>query len=288
MKQTVLITGGSSFIAKHLIMILNEKYNVKLLTRTPKAENEFQWNLEDWTIEEKALDDVNYIVHLSGSKLNDGTPLTSERKKLVYDSRIGAANFLREKLKARNQRLEAFVSASAIGYYGFTDSTMEINENGERGHGFNADLSDDWEQAADQFKTDDVANHVSKIRVSLVLGSDGGIFPMYLNMIKSDPQIANKPNPGGYPWNHVEDMAGIFAFAVENNLDGVYNSVSPQPASMQDVFKATANEIANTNYKLSTFQGQHLVSHKILSKGYVFKYPNIEKAIHNIVASLKS
>ncbi|WP_435525414.1 hypothetical protein [Chryseobacterium indoltheticum] len=122
----------------------------------------------------------------------------------------------------------------------------------------------------------------------MVLGSDGGIFPMYLNMIKSDPQIANKPNPGGYPWNHVEDMAGIFAFAVENNLDGVYNSVSPQPASMQDVFKATANEIANTNYKLSTFQGQHLVSHKIISKGYVFKYPNIEKAIHNIVASLKS
>ncbi|WP_435525415.1 hypothetical protein [Chryseobacterium indoltheticum] len=81
MKQTVLITGGSSFIAKHLIKILDGKYNIKLLTRNPKADNEFKWNLEDWTIDEKALDDVNYIVHLSGSKLNDGSPLTPERKK---------------------------------------------------------------------------------------------------------------------------------------------------------------------------------------------------------------
>lgn len=47
MKQTVLITGGSSFIAKHLIKILNDKYNVKLLTRNPKADNEYQWNLEN-------------------------------------------------------------------------------------------------------------------------------------------------------------------------------------------------------------------------------------------------
>lgn len=287
MKQTVLITGGSSFIAQHLIKILNEKYNVKLLTRAPKKENEYQWDLENWTMDEKALDDVDYIVHLSGSKLNDGTPLTNERKKLVYDTRIGAADFLREKLKSRNQKLKAFVSASAIGYYGFTDKALEIDENWERGQGFSADLSEDWEKAADQFKADEVANHVSKIRVSLVLGNDGGIFPVYMNMVKSDPQVAAQPNPGAFPWNHVEDMVGIFAFAVEYNLDGVYNSVAPQAASMQDIFKAIANEVANAHYSISTFQGQHLVSHKIVDKGYVFKYPNIEKAVKNIIASSK-
>lgn len=126
MKPTVLITGANSFIAKHLSNILKEKYNLKYLTRTPKADNEFAWDLENWTIDEKALDDVDYIVHLSGSKLNDGTPLTPERQQLVRDTRIGAANFLREKLKARNQTLKAFVSASAIGYYGFTDNQLAI------------------------------------------------------------------------------------------------------------------------------------------------------------------
>lgn len=286
MKPTVLITGANSFIAKHLSNILKEKYNLKYLTRTPKADNEFAWDLENWTIDEKALDYVDYIVHLSGSKLNDGTPLTPERQQLVRDTRIGAANFLREKLKARNQTLKAFVSASAIGYYGFTDNQLAIDENGAKGSGFGADLSEDWEKAADLFKSEKVAEHVSKIRVSLVLGNDGGIFPVYKNLINGHPEAAQKPNPGVFLWNHVEDMAGIFAYAVEENLDGVFNSVAPEPASTQDVFKAISNEMNGTNFPISAFEGQHLVSDKILNAGYQFKYPNIEQAVKNLVENL--
>jgi uncharacterized protein (TIGR01777 family) len=285
MKQTVLITGGNSFIAASLKPILLENYQVKILTRTPKENNQYLWNLDTWTMDEAALDDVDYIVHLSGSKLNDGTPLTEERKKQVYDTRIGAADFIREKLKARNQKIKGLVSASAIGYYGYTDASLEIDENGTKGEGFAADLSEDWEKAADRFKTDQVAEHVSKIRVSLVLGRDGGIFPMYANTVKFNPAIALQPNDNAYPWNHVADMAGIFAFAVANNLDGVYNSVAPQPASMQDIFKAIANNIAGTQYPIIPFRGQHLVAHKIIDAGYPFKYPNIGQAVSNILTA---
>ena len=284
MKQTVLITGANSFIARHLIPQLAGKYNIKLLTRTPEAANEFAWDLESWTIDEHALDDVDYIVHLAGSKLNDGTPLTEQRQKLVYDTRIGAANFLRKELQKRGQKLQAFVSASAIGYYGFTDSTEEIDENGNKGKGFGAELSDDWEKAADQFKTDGVAEHVSKIRVSLVLGHDGGIFPLYKNMVLQDPSVAQQPNGASYPWNHVEDMAGIFAFAVENNLDGVFNSVAPQPASLQDIFKVISNELKGTDYTIAPFKGQHLVAHRIVEAGYTFKYPEISAAVQDILS----
>ena len=283
MNSTVLITGANSFIAKHLTHILKEKYNIKYLTRTPKNENEFAWNLENWTIDEKALDDVDYIVHLSGSKLNDGTPLTPDRQKLVRDTRIGAANFLREKLKERNQTLKAFVSASAIGYYGFTESNLEIDENGNKGLGFSAELSDDWEKAADLFKTDHVADHVSKIRVSLVLGNEGGILPVFKGMIQNNPNIVTHSQTDVFLWNHVEDMAGIFAFALENNLDGVFNSVAPEPASTQDVFKAISNKMNGTNYEIKPFQGQHLVSNKIINAGYQFKFPNIEGAIKNLI-----
>lgn len=283
MKHTVLITGANSFIAKHLIPLLQDKYHIKLLTRNPTAPNEYAWNLENWTIDEKALDDVDYIVHLAGSKLNDGSPLTEERKKLVYDSRIGATTFLKDKLKARNQQLIAFVSASAIGYYGFNDNSLTIDEDGNRGVGFNADLSDDWEKAADKLKTEGVAQHVSKIRVSLVLGNDGGIFPHYKDIIKTNPAVANQKNDGGYPWNHVDDMAGIFAFAIAQNLDGVYNSVAPTPASMQDIFKAIANQTHLTKHAITPFNGQHLVSTKIIAAGYQFKYPTITEAVNNLI-----
>jgi uncharacterized protein (TIGR01777 family) len=282
-KETVLITGANSFIAKHLIPKLANKYHVKLLTRNPKAGNEFAWDLENWTIDERALDDVNYIVHLAGSKLNDGTPLTTERKKLVYDTRIGAANFLCEILKKRNQTLTSFVSASAIGYYGYTDNVMEIDESGEKGAGFAADLSDDWENAADLFQIENVAEHVAKIRVSLVMGNESGIFPMYKDLVLKNPSVVHQQNGGSIPWNHVDDMAGIFAFAVENKLDGVFNSVAPEPASTENLLKILSNELHQSQYEIQPFHGQHLVSKKIQEAGFEFQYPTIEKAIKNLV-----
>ena len=284
MKKTVLITGGNSFIAQHLIPILKMNYNVKLLTRTPKFENEYAWDLSNKTMDEAALDDVDAIVHLAGSKLNDGTPLTEERKKLVYDSRIGAADFLREKLIERHQTIDSFVSASAIGYYGFNDETFEIDENGQKGVGFAADLSEDWEKAADRFKDSSVAKHVSKIRVSLVLGKEGGIFPFYRNLVEQNPEIINQNNSSYVPWNHVEDMAGIFAYAVENSLDGVYNSVAPEPASQQQIYNAISNALKTQDIRESSpYSGHHLVSNKIQKAGYVFKFKTIQEAVEDIL-----
>ena len=86
------------------------------------------------------------------------------------------------------------------------------------------------------------------------------------------------------PWNHVEDMAGIFAFAVQNQLDGVYNSVAPKAASQQDIYKAISNELnLNSPQTIQAFRGQHLVSKSIQEKGFVFKFPEIEGAIHNLL-----
>ena len=284
MKQTVLITGANGFVAKYLAPKLQQNYNVKLLTRTPNAPNEYRWDLENFTMDENALNDVDYIVHLAGARFNDdSTPLTEELKKLILDTRVGAANFLREKLQARNQKIKSFVSASAIGYYGFTDDTLEIDETGNKGTNFAAEVCDEWEKAADLFKADGVAELVCKVRVPVALGKEDGAFPRFENWVKSNPEAAEQPNPNALPWGHVKDTAGIFEFAVENNLDGVYNSVSPNAASLQDVLKAIANNVAGANHQIQPFSGKHLVSHKIIEAGYTFQYPDIEKAVADIL-----
>lgn len=285
-RETVLITGANSFIARHLVPILEKNYKVRLLSRQPESENAYFWNPAAGQIDPNALDGVDYIVHLAGSKLNDGTPLTAERKQTVRDSRIGAANFLREKLKEQGLQLKGFVSASAIGYYGFTDQRLEIDEDGQRGMGFMADLCADWEAAADLFKTEGVAKQVSKIRVSLVLGKEGGIFPILYNRLKTQPQLASQPDSASYPWNHVADMAGIFAFALAQKLDGVYNSVAPIPASSQDVMRAIANNLSiQERYDIKPFTGQHLIAQRIIDAGYNFQYPDIQSAVNNLSKS---
>lgn len=283
MKETILITGANSFIAQHLIPLLQDKYNIKLLSRYPKAANEYKWNIEEKYIDPNALEHIDYIIHLAGSKLNDGTPLTESRKALVYNSRIGAANLLLEKLKANKQTIKSFVSASAIGYYGYTDNTLSIDENGDMGTGFAAQLSADWESAADAFKAQGIALKVAKIRVSLVLGNEGGVFPQFVTMVKQNPAIIQNNQNASIPWNHVSDMAGIFAFAITNQLDGVYNSVAPEAISQQDLFIQIANQLYNKQYPLKKFEGQHLIAQKIMDEGYTFKYPTIQSAVQQLI-----
>jgi len=282
-KEIVLITGANSFIARHLHPILEENYVVKFLTRSPTQENEYRWDIARDLLDENALDDVQYIVHLSGSKFNDGTPFTEERMNTVYQSRIGAANLLRKKLKERGQKLKSFISASAIGYYAFNDNLLEIDERGNKGTGFGADLSEDWEKAADLFKSEDVAEHVAKIRVPIVMGNDGGIFPVFKDKIAAKPDRADQEVLSSYPWNHVDDMAGIFAHALTHQLHGVYNAVAPEPITLQDVFKAIANQLAGTDYKIEPFEGQRLIAKKIMDSGYSFKYPTIQSAVQDLI-----
>lgn len=119
MKETVLITGVNSFIASHIIPLLESKYQLKFLTRSPKNANEYHWDVHNQILQEGALEDVQCIIHLAGSKLNDGTPLTEERKALVYESRIGAANFLRNELKRRNQTIKSFDTLERFFIYNF-------------------------------------------------------------------------------------------------------------------------------------------------------------------------
>jgi uncharacterized protein (TIGR01777 family) len=283
MKQTVLITGANGFIARHLAQELNKDYSVKFLSTHPKAENEFAWDLEKWVIDEKALEDVDYIVHLSGMKFDTSAPFTEEKKKKHYDSRVGASNFLKEKLAARGQKLKAFVSASAVGYYSFDDKTNEIDENGNKAANFAADLCADWESAAEHFKKDGIASRVSIVRVPVVLGSDGGMFSFYLSKSKEDPSLAEQQNNEPVSWNHIKDMAGVFAHLIKHDISGTFNAVAPMPASVQDLYKAIANKTQQSAYQLSPFSGKHLVSNKIIDTGYVFKYPDIQIAVNSIV-----
>lgn len=282
MKETILITGANSHVARVLVPLLADKYIIKLLSRSPLASNEYYWNTATGDVDPEALADVKHIIHLAGSKLNDGSPLTEERMKLVRDSRIGAADLLRKALIDRKQTLKTFVSASAIGIYGFTDNTLEIDENGHHGIGFNTDLCVDWEAAADRFKSDGVAEHVSKIRVSLVFNPESGIFPVYQSMLSNNANLPNKENNASVPWNHIHDMAAMFAFAVEKQLDGAYNSVAPTAASTQQVFQAISNVYHGTDYSIGKFEGKHLIAKKIQEAGFIFKYPTIQSAIEAI------
>src|SRR5438105_4363078 len=75
-----------------------------------KADNLFPTN-------EKAIAEASYIIHLAGAGVVE-KKWTEAYKKEIVDSRVKSSELLINTLRKLNHPLEAFISASATGWYG--------------------------------------------------------------------------------------------------------------------------------------------------------------------------
>ena len=122
---SVLITGGTGLIGRHLTQRLLQKgYEVGVLSRRKSQASEFRtytWDLDKNEVRREAITTADYIVHLAGANIGDKR-WTTIRKRYIIDSRVLSTELIYSKLKKHPIKLKAFISASAIGYYGATTS----------------------------------------------------------------------------------------------------------------------------------------------------------------------
>lgn len=126
--MNVLITGASGFIGQSLVSKLKEgNHHVRVLTRgNPTQENEFQWNPNEQFIDEKALENLDAIIHLAGANISKRW--TKKYKRELFESRINTANLLKKYCQRNNTHLKAFISASGVNCYGTFTSDEILNE----------------------------------------------------------------------------------------------------------------------------------------------------------------
>ena len=117
----VLITGGSGSIGRYLIpRLLFGMHQVAIIGRAKKeipGVESYTWNLDEEELDERALNDVTHIIHLAGAGIAD-KPWSPARKKEIVESRVKPLQMLANALSRRNQRIEAIISSSAVGFYG--------------------------------------------------------------------------------------------------------------------------------------------------------------------------
>lgn len=295
----ILITGASGMIGRPLTQrLLDAGHEVVHLSRTPSTSSKvpaFKWNPADGTIDDHALKGVNIIVHLAGAGLADQS-WTDARKQEILDSRINSASLLHEACKRNGVRLDNFISASAIGWYPLIISDIAFDEGSPEGQGFVAEVCKSWEDSADQFA--DVSDRVCKLRIGLVLGKNNGALREIEWPVRMYIGAGLGEGTQSMSWIHLDDVSRMFVHVIEKKLDGVYNSVGPEPTPniefMQTMADVMGRPIMLPNIpefiiKLIygpksevILKGAPISSKKIEATGFEFEYPTLTSALMNI------
>jgi len=288
----ILITGGTGLVGKRLTAMLKErKHEVRILSRNPKGLNEFKWDVSKSFIDDKALDNINFIIHLAGAGIADKR-WSNERKKVIIDSRVDTANLLFHKIKAQNISLTGFISASGSNYYGAQTSDKIFEEKDDAGTDFLGDVCQKWEAAANQFKELNIP--VTILRTGVVLSKKGGA----LEKMKT-PVISPLGAGQQYmSWIHIDDLCNVYIKAIEEDFRGVYNTVSPEYQTSNSFSKTLAKAIKRPYLPIAVpgfllklvfgelaiilLEGSRLSSQKIENKGFVFKYSNLKEALKSL------
>lgn len=240
MKKTVLITGGTGLIGRRLTeMLLERDYRVAYLSRSTEKTypdvSVYQWDIEKEAVDPRALDSMDYLIHLAGAGIADER-WTDERKKIIIESRTKSIELLARIMKAQGQRPEAFISSSAVGYYGADTGNEKHTEQSPPGSDFLADVTVKWEEAADCVR--ELGVRTVKLRTGVVLSDKSGALPKIAAPARFGLGAPLGDGTQWMSWIHVDDMCRLYIEAMENeSWEGVYNGVASPPVTNADLTK---------------------------------------------------
>lgn len=300
MHKNILITGGSGLLGTRLTEMLMQKgYQVSHLSRR-SAEGPvltYQWNVKRKTIDEKALVETDAIIHLAGAGIADKR-WNETRKKEILESRTMSTALLFQALKEKPHRVKTFISASAIGYYGFGDSDQMFTEQDGPANDFLALVVKQWEDSVS--KVEQLGIRVAKIRIGILLSKRGGALA---EMVKPIKWGVGSPLGSGkqyLSWIHIDDVCRLFIKALEDeSMSETYNAVTSHPVTNQDLTKAIAEVLGKPLWlpnvpgfvlKLMlgdmadlVLKGSKVSAEKIQNKGFKFLYPDLPGALEQLL-----
>lgn len=299
MKEIVLITGASGTIARAISKKLENQYSIRFLTRKKEAENEFEWDLENQIVDEKAFENVSHIIHLAGANISEKR-WTEDRKKELISSRVDSAKLILNTLKKKNLKLKSFISASGINFYGTKTTDKIFTENEAPGNDFLSEVVVVWEKAADEFKEQNIAERVVKIRTAVVLSKNEGALAKMMTPIKFGIGSPLGSGKQYMPWIHIDDICSMYEFALKNpEIEGSYNASAPQHTTNENLTKLIAKVLKKPLFmpnvpslilKLifgeladALLEGSRASSEKIMKAGFEFQFPDLKMALEDLL-----
>jgi uncharacterized protein len=298
----IAIAGGSGFIGRVLQeKLIKEGHEIFVLTRDPgkiKTANRIKavgWLKENSSPEEE-LQGIGAIVNLAGESINGRW--TKEKKQGIVSSRIKVTREIIRIMDKMEHKPEVLINASAVGYYGMSETASFTEETTRHAEDFLAKVAREWE--AEAARAEKMGVRTVYTRFGVVLGNQGALPLMVLpyrwgvgGTIGSGRQWLS--------WIHVKDVAGIIHHAIQNKrLQGPLNATAPHPVRMKEFGKTIASVLHRPHWlpvpgfalKMGLGEmsdmllgGQKVIPKKAVETGYSFEFPELKPALRSILRS---
>lgn len=299
----IFLTGGTGFIGKNLARSLVGKgHSVFVLTRDPRMKGlphqDITFIEGDPTAAgpwQDRLKECEAVFNLAGASIFQRW--THANKRSILESRISSTRNVVDALSQRKQNHAHLLNASAIGYYGFHQDEV-LDERAPAGKDFLASVAEQWEAEAQKAEALDV--RVLLCRFGIVLGKSGGALGKLLPIFKFGLGSRLGSGKQWFSWIHEKDLVHILLYILQHeDIKGPINCTSPSPVRNREmtrilaavlkrptvlppvpglVLKAIVGEFAE-----SLLKGQRVVSSKLQSESFRFRFPEIQQAFENLL-----
>ena len=304
----VLITGGTGLIGKNLTHHLTSKgYEVIIVSRKPTHASDdpkisfANWNVEEQKIDSDAIAKADYIINLAGAGVME-KKWSENYKKEIIESRTRSGELLINALQKNTNNVKAFISASAIGWYG-GDTKALLHKNGfietdPADKNFLGETCRLWEESIESITK--LNKRLVKLRTGIVLSNDGGAFTEFKRSLRFGIAAILGSGKQMISWIHIDDLCRMYIYAIENeNLSENYNAVAPSPVNNKTLILKLAKKMRGQFYipihvpqfLLKLILGQRSIEilksatvscEKIKATGFTFLYPSIDAALKEL------
>jgi len=242
---------------------------------------------------EEALREADAVVHLAGEPVAQRWSEAVKRR--IRESRVMGTHNLVEGLAKLARKPAVLVCASATGYYG-TRGDEVLTEGVAAGSGFLAETCVEWERAA--LTAEALGVRVALIRTGMALDPRGGALQKLLPPFRMGVGGRLGNGKQWVPWIHLDDLANLYAFALENPVRGALNGAAPEPVTNADFTRALAAAVHRPavlpipafamgllygEMAQILFDSQRVVPNVAENMGFRFRFPQLPGALADLL-----